>query len=119
MSENSHSREYPLVTESETTRTIHVIVSKDPATIAKARSEERAKALRRGDAIVEEDGTRIYRTRSIVYGPDHREVFHADGDRVKCQWTETTVRPDGQHSARELRAVWVSWDAAHRAEFGY
>ena len=105
-------REYPLVTESETTRTIHVIVSRDPATVARVRGERRALALRRGDAIVEEDGTRIYRTRSIVYGPDHREVFHADGDRVKCQWTETTVRPDGSHSDRALRTVWVGFDAA-------
>ena len=103
---------YPLVTESETERTIHVIIAGSAERVAKVRDEERTKALRAGRTVVGRDGSRVWRVRDPILGADFRPIVHPDGERVRCQWTEVTMSADGERTTRNLRRVWVGYDAA-------
>jgi len=98
-----------LTTESDTQRTIHVVLC-EGATAAVG--EIRAKALRAGHTVVNRDGTRAWRVREPILGSDFRPTVHADGERVQCQWTEITMSADGERTTRNLRRVWVGYDAA-------
>ena len=100
------------VSESYSERRTHIIISKDPVAGAKARDKEISCALRAGRTIVTHDGTRVWRERTPIYGADFREIFHDDGERVRCQWAEITLDPSGNRVTRNLRQVWVGYDAA-------
>lgn len=92
--------------------TVYVISARTPERAAQVRSGERAKALRAGQTVVNADGSRVWRVREPILGPDFRPIVHADGERVQCQWTEITMAADGERTVRSLRRVWVGYDAA-------
>lgn len=81
---------------------------------AKHFAEERARALRNGDVIIEKDGRRIWRERVVAFNAEgateseHYE-WHEDGRRVRCIWYEHTA-VGGQVTKRRLRSVWVDFD---------
>ena len=106
-----------LISESDTgAMYIQDIVGRDPVAVAKMIKHERALALRRGRTVIEADGTRVFRTREIVYDRSNgsmREIWNEDGERIKCQLYETTQDTDGQCTVRRVRTVWVGYDAAY------
>ena len=99
------------MTETDEVATTNIILGLDEGKVGQALDETRNKALRKGHTVVNSDGSRVWRTRSIIYGADHREIFHPDGERVRCQWAEITMTEGGE-TVRNLRCVWVNWDAA-------
>jgi hypothetical protein len=98
----------------DTESTLVVIGGTEEAT--KHFAKERASALRRGDAVIEADGRRIWREREVVFSPegstesDHYE-WHEDGRRIRCVWYEYTA-VGGQTTKRQLRSVWVDFEQA-------
>jgi hypothetical protein len=107
-----------LISETDTGATcIHDIGGRDRAVVAKRFKHERTLALRRGETVIEADGSRVWRAREIVYNRSNgtmREVWNEAGDRIKCHLYEVTQDADGHESRSRLRVVWVGWDAAYK-----
>lgn len=101
-----------VVVECEGHREIRVTVGSDPHRVAEAVRASREDALKQGHTVVE-NGARIYRERRVTQNPSEdgsrRYTWHQDGDRVRAQWFEITVAPDGTETEKPLRRVWVSY----------
>jgi len=107
-----------VVSETDTgAQIITFVVGRDPAQVAKKREHERSLALRRGETVIEADGSRVWRAREIVYNRSNgtmREIWNEAGDRIKCHLYEVTQDADGHESRSRLRVVWVGIDAAYK-----
>lgn len=105
-----------IVSSDGTVRTINVIIGRDAEVVAKEAARIERKVLNSGAMITRPNGDRVSRdrreridTRPGV-SPGKRNEWHADGDRVRCDWFEVTMTPDGERTERRLRAVWVHFD---------
>ena len=107
-----HSAE--LVTEADEVSTTNIIFGLDEGVVERALNAERNKALRAGHTVINGDGAKVWRDRSIIFGDDRREVWHEDNERIQCQWTEITMTADGERTTRNLRRTWVGYESAWR-----
>jgi hypothetical protein len=97
----------------EKTKSVHYIIGRDAAGVAEDAEAIALEELRKGATIHLRGGGRVWRERRarfhIVDGLSRYE-WHEDGERVRCDWHEITMTPDGKRSERRLRSVWVQFD---------
>lgn len=71
----------------------------------------RAMALSRGETVVNDDGSRVWRETRALFAPEktgsERYDWHEGGDRVRAERVEITWKPCGARAERRLRKTWV------------